>query len=298
MREVIYVDILILENFLINYLLLYIVDRFCRKNASRWRLMAAAGIGAVYVLVIFFPKLNIFCTLLMKLMMSMIMIIVSFLPQRLKDFIKELILFYLEAFIIGGCIFAIFYLSNFGPVYNKGILMVEVSPIYIILGSAAAIILVKFGFDYYEGFYIGEKSRVILQIYLNERRCDINALIDTGNSLKDPITNTPVIIAYYKSLVGILPEEMITAATDLGSNDLTNAFMESSLKSRMRIIPYKALGVENGILIGIKVDMVVMKSRNKSCEVMSPIIALSIQPISEDGDYQALAYPEIIKGCL
>lgn len=259
--------------------------------------MAAAGIGAVYVLVVFFPSLHIFYTFLMKFMVSMVMIIVSFLPKGLKEFIKELILFYLESFIIGGCILAIFYLNNFIPAYEKGILMVEVSPVYIIFGSAAAIILVKFGFDYYEGFYIGEKSRVILQIYLNERRCSLNALIDTGNSLKDPITNTPVIIVYYKSLIEILPENMNLICKDISSDELINLFMESSLKSRIRIIPYKALGVENGILIGIKVDRVAIKSGNKSCVVGNSVVALSIQPISEDGDYQALAYPEIIKGC-
>lgn len=296
--EVVYIDILIIENFLINYLLLYIVNRFCRKNASKWRLMAAAGIGAIYVLVIFFPRLHIFYTFLMKVMMSMIMIIVSFVPKRLKDFIKEIILFYIEAFIIGGCILAIFYLNNFIPAYEKGILMIEVSPVYIIFGSAAAIILVKLGFDCYEGFYMGEKSRVMLQIYLNERRCSLNALIDTGNSLKDPITNTPVIIAYYKSLIDILPEDMnLIMCKDINSDELINVFMESSLKSCIRIIPYKALGVENGILIGIKVDRVIIKSRNKSCVVGNSVIALSIQPISEDGDYQALAYPEIIKEC-
>lgn len=70
--------------------------------------------------------------------------------------------------------------------------------------------------------------------------------------------------------------------------------MESELKSRIRIIPYKALGVENGVLIGIRMDLVISKHKSKTNVVKEPIIALYNKPISSSGDYQALTYPGII----
>lgn len=300
MKEVIYIDILIIENFFMNYLLLYFINRFCKCRAKKWRIIAAALIGAMYVLVVFYPDLHMFYSVLMKFMISLLMIIVAFFPHELREFLKITILFYLEAFIIGGFLLGIFYLSNRTTEIINGALYissVSASPEYIIIGSIIAIILVKFGFDYFEGYYINEKTKVELDLVLNRRKCSVTALIDTGNSLKDPITNVPVIIVYYKSIIDILPDELREVIlNDYSYEIIKRRIMESELKSRIRIIPYKALGVENGVLIGIRMDLVISRLKSKTNVVKEPIIALYNKPISNAGDYQALTYPGIIKG--
>lgn len=300
MKEVIFIDVLIIENFFMNYLLLYFINRFCKCRSKKWRIIIAAFIGAMYVLVVFYPDLHVFYSVIMKFMISILMIIVAFSPHGLRDFLKITILFYLEAFIIGGFLLGIFYLSNGAPEVINGALYISSispSPEYIIVGSIIAIILVKFGFDYFEGYYINEKTKVELDIVLNQRSCSVTALIDTGNSLKDPITNVPVIIVYYKTIIDILPDELREVILkDYSYEILKIRIMESELKSRVRIIPYKALGVENGILIGIRMDLVISRLKSKTNVVKEPIIALYNKPISNAGDYQALTYPGIIKG--
>ncbi len=300
MKEVIFIDVLIIENFFMNYLLLYFINRFCRCRAKTWRIIVAAFIGAMYVLVVFYPGLHLFYSVLMKFMISLLMIVVAFSPHEIKRFIKITILFYLEAFIIGGFLLGIFYLTNRATEIINGTLYISsisASPEYIIFGSTIAIILVKFGFDYFEGYYINEKTKIELELILNQRRCCITALIDTGNSLRDPITNVPVIIVYYKSIVDILPDEIREVIINDYSYELIKGrVMESELKSRIRIIPYKALGVENGVLIGIRVDLAISTLKSKTNVVKEPIIALYNKPISNAGDYEALTYPGIIKG--
>lgn len=300
MKEVIYIDVLILENFFMNYLLLYFINRFCKCRIKKWRIIIAAFIGALYVFVVFYPDLHMFYSVIMKFMISVLMIIVAFSPYKLKRFIKILILFYIEAFIIGGFLIGILYLGNSTPEIINGALIISnisPSPEYIIIGSIIAIILVKFGFDYFEGYYVNEKTNVQLEIILNNKKCTLTALIDTGNSLKDPITNMPVIIVYYKTIVDILPDELKEIVLkDCSYEIFKNRIMDSELKSRIRIIPYKALGVENGILIGIRMDLVISRLKSKTNVVKEPIIALYNKPISNAGDYQALTYPGIIKG--
>lgn len=300
MKEVIFIDVLIIENFFMNYLLLYFINRFCRCRAKMWRIIAGAFIGAMYVLVVFYPDLHMFYSVLMKFMISLLMIVVSFSPHELRRFMKITILFYIEAFIIGGFLLGIFYLTNRtteiinGALYIKS---VSASPEYIIIGSIIAIILVKFGFDYFEGYYINEKTKVELELVLNQRKCRITALIDTGNSLRDPITNVPVIIAYYKSIIDVLPDELREVIlNDYSYEIIKGRVMESELKSRIRIIPYKALGVENGVLIGIRMDLAISRLKSRTNVVKEPIIALYNKPISNAGDYQALTYPGIIRG--
>lgn len=300
MKEVIYIDVLIVENFFMNYLLLYFINRFCKCRTRKWRIIIAALIGAFYVLVVFYPDLQMFYSVIMKFMISVLMIIVAFSPHELKKFFKILILFYLEAFIIGGFLLGIFYLSNPTPEIINGALFitsVSPSPEYIIIGSIIAIVLIKFGFDYFEGYYVNDKTSIKMDIVLNNKKCSVTALIDTGNSLKDPITNAPVIIVYYKTIIDILPDELREAILmDYSYEIFKKRIMDSELKSRIRIIPYKALGVENGILVGIRMDLVISKLKSKTNVIKEPIIALYNKPISNAGDYQALTYPGIVKG--
>lgn len=300
MKEVIYIDVLIVENFFMNYLLLYFINRFCKCRTKKWRIIIAALIGAFYVLVVFYPDLQEFYSVIMKFMISVLMIIAAFSPHELKKFFKILVLFYLEAFIIGGFLLGIFYLNNPTPEIINGALFISSispSPEYIIIGSIIAIALIKFGFDYFEGYYVNDKTSVQMDIVLNNKKCRVTALIDTGNSLKDPITNVPVIIVYYKTIIDILPEELKEAILmDYSYEIFKKRIMDSELKSRIRIIPYKALGVENGILVGIRMDLVISKLKSKTNVIKEPIIALYNKPISNAGDYQALTYPGIIKG--
>lgn len=297
MIDIVFIDVLVLENFLMNYLLLYIINRFCRFKAKQYRLSLAALIGAMYVVLIFFPDFSFLYSAIMKFMMSMVMIAVAFTPYKIKEFIKVLILFYVEAFLLGGSILALFYLTNRDIDFSNGAFLISnITSGYVIAGSLIAIVLVKLGFDYFENYYRSERNRVEIQVILDKKQCSITALIDTGNSLRDPMTNVPVIIVYLKAIADILPDELKGyVERNCDYEFITNKIITSSLKSRIRVIPFRALGTENGLLTGIRVDMVIVKLKSKYNIIKEPIIALYNKPISNQGEYQALAYPEILK---
>jgi stage II sporulation protein GA (sporulation sigma-E factor processing peptidase) len=228
------------------------------------------------------------------------MILIAFFPLRLIAVIRSIFLFYLEAFIFGGLLLGTLFLKSSALNTINGALLAESptpSPVFLIFGSIAATIITKYGFDFFESYSLNEKLKLTLEIVLNDQSCFLTALIDTGNSLKDPITNEPVIIVYYKAILDILPEELREVIQhDYGYEIFKNRIIKSTLKSRVRVIPYKALGVENGLLIGVKVDLVISKQRGMSTMIKEPVIAFYNMPISNTGDYQALTYPGIIRG--
>ncbi len=299
MKTIVYPDILIIQNFLMNYLLLYLVNRMCSCKAKTWRIALGAFVGALYVLVVFFPDLQSLYSLIMKIFVSVLMIIIAFSPYRLSRFLKLFIIFYIEAFILGGCIIAIIYLSNYNIEFTNNVFITGDSSIrsFIIIGSIIGILLVKLGFDYFEGYYSGGRNRVSLEIITTKGTSVIMALIDTGNSLKDPVTNSPVIIVYYKAVLDILPDEIKNSAgKSMSSLEMQKALMNSSYRTRVRVIPYKALGTDNGILIGIRADRAVVRMSKRSYSVDNPIVALYENPLSNGGEYDALIYPELIRG--
>lgn len=297
MTYVVFVDVLVFENFFMNLFLLYLLDRITNSRQIWWKLGLASLIGALYVVVVFFPELHILYSFLMKLMVSMVMIAVAFTPYSFRQFLKLLLLFYLETFIIGGCIIALFYIMN-GDINAAfgSLLLNNISSSYLIFGSIVSIIFVKLGFDYFENYYKTEDNKIKLDVYLNKKRCSITALVDTGNTLKDPITNIPVIIAYVKAVADIFPDEVKkNIIEEANYESVIKDIVNSSLKTRIRIIPYKTIGNDDGMLYGIVVDMIVTRVKSDNTILKNPVLALYNRPVSAENDYQALAYPEILK---
>ena len=297
MTYVVWVDVLVLENFFMNLFLLYLLDRLTGSRQIWWKLGLASLAGALYVVVVFFPDLHILYSFLMKLLVSMVMIAIAFTPYSFRQFLKLLLLFYLETFIIGGCIIAVFYIINGDINAAYGSLMINsISSSYLIIGSIISIIFVKLGFDYFENYYKTNNNKIKLDIYMNKRKCSITALVDTGNALKDPITNIPVIIAYVKAIADIFPDNVKkNIIEEENYESVIKDIINSSLKTRIRIIPYKTIGNDDGMLYGIVVDMIVTRAKPDSMILKNPVLALYNKPISSENDYQALAYPEILK---
>lgn len=297
MTYVVWVDVLVLENFFMNLFLLYLLDRLTGSRQIWWKLGLASLAGALYVVVVFFPDLHIFYSFLMKLLVSMVMIAIAFTPYSFRRFLKLILLFYLETFIIGGCIIAVFYIINGDINAAYGSLLINsISSSYLIIGSIISIIFVKLGFDYFENYYKTENNKIKLDVYMNKRKCSITALVDTGNALKDPITNIPVIIAYVKAIADIFPDNVKkNIIEEENYESVIKDIINSSLKTRIRIIPYKTIGNDDGILYGIVVDMIVTRAKPNSMILKNPVLALYNKPISSENDYQALAYPEILK---
>lgn len=299
MDEIVYIDVVLLENFLMNYLLLYFVNRYCSYKSKTWRISLASIIGSFYVFVIFLQNFSFLYSSIIKLLMSIGMIYIAFSPDSIKKLVRTIILFYIGAFTMSGGILALFYLFDFKFETISGAFIIDgVKSYHLIIGSFIANIFIKLGFDFYENYYSLKKNKVNLKITLLNKTCNIMALIDTGNSLKDPITNLPIIVVYIKSIVNILPKELydIFLIPSKDNYSIIQRIFSFDEKERVSMIPYKTLGVENGSLIGIRVDVIEVKLGNQSKILKDNIIALYNKPISDLGNYDALAYPEILNG--
>lgn len=109
MKPYVYIDVLVAENFFINFMLIYTIKRYYKIKTNIFNMIVGTFIGALYVVVGFYPELHILYTLIMKITVSVIMIAVSFNPKGLRKFFNYLIAFYIEAFMLGGTILAIFF---------------------------------------------------------------------------------------------------------------------------------------------------------------------------------------------
>lgn len=297
MKEVIYIDTLIAENTFMNFLLLYSAGRFAPESCEICRIITAAFLGSFYSLITFIQDLNFLNNIIFKFVVSVLMISASLRPRNIRDMIKLLFMFYLSAFFIFGTV-------SFMCLPGAGIESTDstfsfssmsLKKLFIIAISCS--ILLKFGMRFYENYISLEKRKVQLVVHNEGKSCTINALIDTGNTLKDPLTGCNVIIASIDVMKPLLPYEIGEKLEKTKKiEELSSMIIASAMENRIRVIPYRALGNERGLLVALKMDYVEVRKSKEMIIVKNPLIGLYEKPLAEDGSFDALAYPEILKG--
>ena len=100
----IYIDVLLIFNFVIDLLLLLSVTVTLKRRTSFYRIVGGAFIGSFSILFLFYNFSNIELFVL-KLFVSILMILVSFRFRDIKYFIKNISYLYFSSMILGGGIY-------------------------------------------------------------------------------------------------------------------------------------------------------------------------------------------------
>ncbi|MFA5523566.1 MAG: sigma-E processing peptidase SpoIIGA [Tissierellales bacterium] len=292
----IWVEYLLLENMVINLLLLHLTGRFTKTEANNIRLLLASFIGAIYALVIFFPSFRFMTKFTIKVSISVLLIIVAFNPTKIKKVVRLIATFYVIAFIFAGASLALFYLAGVDAYAGDGIFYIKNFPIKVlVLAISISYILIKIVWGYIHSILIKSKIYIPIIVSLNNKTVEIIGLLDTGNLLRDPLTQIPVIIIQFSAIKELLPKEVQNIFEKYKENDLhviSEIMVENVTKMKFRLIPFKSLGKENGMLIGFKPDNVIIKDdEDKSfCEI---IVGIYNNNLSNDDKYVALLHPEM-----
>lgn len=297
METYIYGDIICLENFIMNYIILWCTAKFLKHKCSWLLLAAAALLGAFYALGSYFSEFAYLYTPIAKIIFSAIIVSLAYLPRRLKEFMKLIAVFYVISFVFGGAAFGLFYFMNGLKHVSYGTFFIKDFPVKtLILSMIIAYFVVKYSWDFIQ--YRVKRERVIteLKIMLDEKKTVIQALVDTGNALNEPITNSPVVVAEYTSIKELLPADVQKIFEEGSQNDLNiiaHIMANSELVTRFRIIPFKSLGRENGMLLGFRPDEVQLMENNKIQYITNIIIGIYSKKLSNSGEYSALIHPDI-----
>ena len=294
---IIYAEYVFLENFIMNYFILSLTGKFAKFKSKRIKFIMASSLGALYAFVIFFPSLHFLFSVLMKIACSMLIIIVCFTPYHFKDFFRLMGIFYLVTLVFGGAGFALFYFNNFNGIISNGIFYIaNISIKNIFISCGVAYILIQFSWGYIQDQLSREQILMDVSIEINTKKADLRGIVDTGNSLIDPISKYPVMIVEYNAIKDILPTEIKDILLDNKIFNLEQIITQlngSSWVTRFRIIPYRALGTENGMLIGFKPDNVLIYNDKYYRDIKDIIVAIYNRNLSKTGDYRSLLHPDI-----
>lgn len=264
---VIYIDVLFVVNFFINFLLLQICAKLTKKEAKLYRLIIASCVGGAYSLIILVDELPSYITLVSKLLVALIMVLISFKFYRLTSFLKTSLVFFFSSLIVLGVVVGISFAtkSNMIAINNSSVYF-NISAKGLLLSASLAYVMSCVIVRIYNRS-LSKNEIYSVEIYNNNKVLKLNAFVDTGNKLREPFSNNPVIIVDREKC-----EDLI------GS-------------SKIRYIPASTVSGET-LFVAFKPERIVIKASSESEVVENVYVALS-NDVKENG-FSAVLNPEIL----
>lgn len=230
-----YVDSLFLVNFVMNLYLLLLVNRRLFCTATRRRLLLGAAVGAIlYFLPFFCPGPIWFKALLGMLPGTIAMILITFRVKSINGFFRIMEQLLLHAVLLGGFMLLIKRISWFEQ---------RMLGIWGVLGVGA---LVYLGLEYHTQRRQQDNCLCKVTLIHKRNRVTVTALLDSGNSLMEPISGKPVAIVEKDLAAKLWGEEV----------------------PFYRAIPYHSIGKKRGILKGYPLQEMQIETEGviKSCK--------------------------------
>ena len=241
--------------------------------------------------------MGIYSNIALKIILSIVMVYIAFKPQNAKTLTKELILFYLVSFVFGGCAFALLYWIKPQEIFMVDGVYIGTYPVKIVLLGA----VIGFGLTYTAFKIIKNKLTKKGLIYeisikIDDKDMNVNAMLDTGNMLKDPITDIPVIIVEKEKLYDILPKNILDNIQKIIGGDWEECKDNIEYRSRFKIIPFTSIGRQNGMLLGFKVDEVKVFTDTNEIINKKVIVCIYNEKLTKNDSYSALIGLDILEG--
>lgn len=248
----VYVDLVMVLNFAVDFLLLLGANRLAGFPPGCKRAALSAMLGGVYGGVCLLPGFSFLGSSFWRVVFLAIMSGIAFGLDR--SGLRRGILFILLSMALGGIALGL---------GNRGVTG-------LIAAAMGLCLLCAIGFR--TGAMRQKYSTV--QISRQGRTREMTALQDTGNTLRDPVTGQPVLV------VGA------DVAWDLLG--LTVRQLESPIETMvqmpgLRLIPYRSVGQPGGMLLAMKMDQVCIDGKPWDC-----LVAFAPQNFGSNG-YEALA---------
>ena len=287
----IYVDVIFLENLIINYIILYTTAIISKIKVKQLKILLGSLIGAIYSIIYYILNITIYSNFILKIILSIIIIYISFNPKDIKILFKQLLFFYLVSFVFAGAALGIIYMVNSQNInIQNGVLIGDYTIITILIGIIIAYIITVFTFNLIKS-KISKKDLVCdISVTLKGEKIQTKAMIDTGNLLKEPITGASVVVMEHTLFYNVIPKEILNNIENILGGDLSQIpeNIRNEYISKLKVIPFSSLGKQNGMLLGIKADYIEINYKDENIKKDNIIIGIYNKSLTKRGEYRSL----------
>lgn len=252
-RLEVYLDLVVLLNFLVDFLLLLGTNRLAGFSGNVGRSALAAALGAVYSGACLLPGFQFLGNLLWRIVCLGLMAGIAFGWNRAT--LRRSGVFVLLSMALGGIAMSM---------ERQDYLTLAVSAVLVWL-------LCEVAFD-----GAGQREYVPLEIRYKDRQIKLLALRDTGNTLRDPVTQQQVLV------ISMEAARRLTGLTQAQLEEPLQTVMQQPVPG-LRLIPYHTVGRSGGMLLAMRFEDVKIGSRHQAA-----IVAFDTGGLGKGEIYQAL----------
>ncbi len=283
---IIYAEYYFLENFLMDYIIIKTTIKILNAYVPRHKVFIGSLLGALYSMVYFSQNLIFLYNMVYKIIFILSIVGIVFTYNSIREYGRILCTFYLVNISLSGSVLLITYFIGI----NQSTVSFTIIFVLFLTGKVNSRFLSDFH-NYIKSLHLFKDMQKDITVKIEEDKINFNALLDTGNLLKDPITKDPVMIVDVKNLENILPKELIYvdySTMDFKKIDYLLEKLGINMKNRFRVIPYKVVGNEKGLLLGFKADYIELEGNKKGN------IILGLSNFSEKKGYNAIVNPNML----
>lgn len=250
----VYLDGVILLNFLVDYFLLLGADRICGYPPAWGRCALSAALGGVYAGACLFPQMYFLGNILWRTVALCLMGWIAY--GASISAIRRCVIFVILSMALGGMALGI-------GTGGRWALLASVGMIFLMCAV---------------GFRgrVGNRSYVRVELRYGEKRMTLTALQDTGNTLQDPITGRSVLV------IGADAAQQLTGLTPQQLKSPVQVMVKPPIPG-LRLIPYNSIDKAGGMLLALRFPQVKIGNWKGSS-----LVAFAPEGLCSDGTYQAL----------
>lgn len=246
---VVYVDIIVLINFLIDLLLIVSLSFLLKIKTSMLRILLSALFGSFSTIFLFSIHNNILL-MVYKFLTSILLVIIAFKYENFNYFKDNLVYLYILSIILGG---GIYLLNNSISFNNKGLMFehngIEINLILLLFISP--IILYKY-IKSERNYKLTYSNYYDVDIYYSDKKISGTGFLDTGNKLKDPYFHKPIILVN-SSLIKDKVKTFLVPYYTVNNKDLLEVFSPKIIYVNKKKIKNVLVGLSDVNFNGIKI---------------------------------------------
>ncbi len=275
---IVYADVLIFLNTLVDYFLLLAVSKITNENPKTFCMVLASFLGGITSLYIFLPNSTDLLEFLYKSASAFLITAVCFGFKSFKLYLRNTGVFFLTTCAYAGVMFA-FWLVFKPPqmVVNNSVVYFNISPLILTLCSVFGYILFSILWK-----ILGKTAKYCekceVQVCADGKCINLKAIVDTGNSIEDFFEKGEIIITTKAQVERLF-----------GETDYTKS---NKLKRRFRVLPCTTVSGFN-TLVGFRCDSAIVESEGKKITLKKPLLAISKTDFNDD--YNAIINPKILR---
>jgi len=276
MYQRIYIDIVFMTNFLMDYMLLRLVGKFLHLDGKRRRCVISAAFGSfVSCLLVCAPFKIIFpAAVLIHGGCAFFMASFAFRLKKGGLLVKTILALYFTAFVVGGIyqaletertmtvkIFLLFLAGIYGALYTLGCVT--------------------------ETFRFGRRNIFPVTLKYQGKLQQTYGFYDTGNLLMDPVKKQPVSIIKQELLGSLISKEQVKKLMDIKDKpeELENTGFVSL---QPHFLSCHTADGKKGLLLAVILDELLIQTPERVVHVGKPVLAITSEPSALGEEYEIL----------